>query len=315
MVGTDVHSGVQRYTFGLPELADGIGFVSVAVGMFGIAEIILRLEAVTESPVPGHQSLEMKLLAPLLRRITPSILRGTAVGSVLGALPGCSPAVASFYAYIIERKSARNPDEFGHGAVEGVAAPESANNAAAQTAFIPLLALGLPSNGVMSLMIGAMTLHGIQPGPQIIDKMPDLFWGLVVSMWLGNLILLMLNLPLIRLWVAVLRIPYALLYPALLLFCCIGAYSLGNSYFDILVTAGFGVFGYLVIKLGFEPTPLLLGYILGPMLEDNLRRTLLLSGGDFTVFVSRPIAAGLLLVATFVILSKLRLRGRSRRKA
>jgi TctA family transporter len=289
LIGTDVNSGVARYSFDIPQLSDGIGFVCVAMGVFGFAEIMLNLEK------KGTDETFLNKVTTLIptwtdvKRMTPSILRGTTIGSILGILPGGGAALAAFGAYTVEKKSSKYSEEFGKGAIEGVAGPESANNAAAQTSFIPLLTLGIPPNAVMALMVGAMTIHNIQPGPQVMTSNPALFWGLIASMWIGNVMLILLNLPLIGIWVKLLKIPYRLLYPAILVFCCIGVYTVSNSVFDVFVTAGFGVIGYMFFKFGCEPAPLLLGFVLGPMMEENFRRALLLSRGDFTTFVTRPL--------------------------
>jgi putative tricarboxylic transport membrane protein len=301
LIGTDVNSGVQRFTFGLPELADGIGFVVVAMGMFGLGEVVRNLE--TE----GTRELTIKRVTGLMptkedfRRMIPPILRGTAIGAALGILPGGGPTLASFSAYTLEKKVSRTPGRFGKGVIEGVAAPEAANNAGAQMSFVPMLTLGIPSNPVMALMIGAMIIQGIQPGPSVMVEQPALFWGLIVSMWIGNLLLLVLNLPLIGLWVKMVSVPYHLLYPAILVFCAIGVYSLNNAAFDVYLMALFGLLGYIFTKLECEPAPMLLGYILGPMMEEFLRRAMLLSRGDPWIFVTRPISAGLLVVAVLLL--------------
>jgi putative tricarboxylic transport membrane protein len=302
LVGTDVNSGVARYSFGILELSDGIGFVSVAMGVFGFAEIMANLE----KKGTGETFLnKVTSLIPSwidLKRMTPSILRGTTIGSVLGILPGGGAALAAFGAYSLEKKTSKYSEEFGKGAIEGVAGPEAANNAAAQTSFIPLLTLGIPPNAVMALMVGAMTIHNIQPGPQVMTSNPALFWGLIASMWIGNLMLILLNLPLIGIWVKLLQIPYRYLYPAILVFCCIGVYTVNNSIFDVYVTAGFGIIGYLFFKLGCEPAPLLLGFVLGPMMEENFRRALLLSRGDYTTFLTRPLSLSLLIAAALLVI-------------
>ncbi|MEY3509198.1 MAG: hypothetical protein RLZ21_955, partial [Pseudomonadota bacterium] len=285
----------------IPQLSDGIGFVSVAMGVFGFAEIMLNLE----KKGTGETFLnKVTTLIPTwtdVKRMTPSILRGTTIGSILGILPGGGAALAAFGAYTVEKKSSKYSEEFGKGAIEGVAGPESANNAAAQTSFIPLLTLGIPPNAVMALMVGAMTIHNIQPGPQVMTSNPALFWGLIASMWIGNVMLILLNLPLIGIWVKLLKIPYRLLYPAILVFCCIGVYTVNNSVFDVFITAGFGVIGYMFFKFGCEPAPLLLGFVLGPMMEENFRRALLLSRGDFTTFITRPLSLGLLVAAALLV--------------
>jgi putative tricarboxylic transport membrane protein len=301
LIGTDVTSGAQRYTFGLPELADGIGFVIVAMGMFGVGEIVRNLE--TE----GTRELTVKRVTGLmptkqdLKRIIAPILRGTALGAALGILPGGGPTLASFSAYSLEKKVSKTPSRFGKGAIEGVAGPEAANNAGAQMSFIPMLTLGIPSNPVMALMIGAMIIQGIQPGPSVMVEQPALFWGLIVSMWIGNFLLLVLNLPLIGLWVRMVSVPYHLLYPAILVFCAIGVYSLNNATFDVYLMALFGLLGYIFAKLECEPAPMLLGYILGPMMEEFLRRAMLLSRGDPLVFLTRPISAVLLVAAVLLL--------------
>ena len=304
LVGTDVNSGVARFSFDIPELTDGVGFVVIAMGVFGYGEIISNLS----QPEENREVYTAKVhgLFPTLTDIKlmiPAILRGTALGSILGVLPGGGGLLAAFAAYTIEKKTALKPGEvpFGQGNIRGVAAPESANNAGAQTSFIPLLTLGIPPNAVMALMVGAMTIHNIQPGPQVMTSNPELFWGLIASMWLGNLMLVILNLPLIGMWIKLLSVPYRLLFPAIVLFCAIGVYSTNNNTFDIWMVALFGLVGYIFIKLGCEPAPLLLGFILGPMMEENLRRALLLSRGDWSVFVTRPLS-GSLLAAALVLL-------------
>jgi TctA family transporter len=303
IVGTDVNSGLARFSFGIPELTDGIGTAVVAMGLFGFAEILVNLEHKTDRELLTQKLKSLMPNREEIRRSIPAVLRGTTIGSLLGVLPGGGALLASFAAYGLEKKVSKHPEEFGKGAVEGVAGPESANNAAAQTSFIPLLTLGIPPNAVMALMVGAMTIHNIQPGPQVMTSNPALFWGLIASMWVGNLMLVVLNLPLIGMWIKLLTVPYRMLYPAILLFCCIGVYSLSNSTFDIYVTAVFGLLGYIFSKLECEPAPLILGFVLGPLMEENLRRAMLLSRGDPTVFVTRPIsmvmlalAAGLLLI-------------------
>jgi putative tricarboxylic transport membrane protein len=301
-VGTDVNTGVQRFSFGISELSDGIGFIVVAVGVFAIGEIVANL---------GHKEAR-SVFTGAVRHLFPSkedwkrslgpILRGTALGSFFGVLPGTGPAIASFASYMLEKKLAADPSRFGRGAIEGVAAPESANNADAQCKFIPMLTLGLPASGVMALMLGALTIQGIQPGPEVMTLRPDLFWGLIASMWIGNLLLVVLNLPMIGLWVKLLQVPYRLLFPAIMAFSAIGIYSVNNSSFEIYLAALFGVFGFVCAKLGFPPAPMLLGYVLGPMVEENLRRSMLMSGGDPSVFVTRPISAAFI-VATALILA------------
>ncbi len=300
-VGTDVNTGAQRLTFGIPELADGIGFVPLAMGLFAVAEIIKNLESPEKRAVLTAKITGLWPTRDDFRRAWPAVLRGTSLGSLLGILPGGGALLASFAAYTVEKRIAKDPSRFGKGAVEGVAAPESANNAGAQTSFIPLLTLGIPSNAVMALMAGAMTIHGIQPGPQVMTSRPDMFWGMISSMFIGNVMLVIINLPLIRIWVTLLKVPYRILYPAILVFCCIGVYSLNNSMFEVLMLVGFGFLGYTFLKFGCEPAPLLLAFILGPLMEENLRRAMLLSRGDPMVFVSRPISATLLAVAVLLL--------------
>ncbi|HEX6794666.1 MAG TPA: tripartite tricarboxylate transporter permease [Casimicrobiaceae bacterium] len=302
IVGTDVNSGVERFTFGIPELSDGIGVVVVAMGLFGFAEIILNLESTEKREVIETKLSGMWLSKGQVREAAPAVLRGTALGSLLGVLPGGGAMLSSFASYTIEKKLAKDPSQFGKGAIRGVAGPESANNAGAQTSFIPLLTLGIPENAVMAMMVGAMTIHNIQPGPQVMTSNPQLFWGLIASMWVGNLMLVVLNLPLIGIWIKLLTVPYRMLYPAILLFCGIGVYTVNNTSFDVMQTAFFGALGVLFAKLECEPAPLLLGFVLGPMMEENLRRALLLSRGDATVFATRPISAGLLLAAMLLVL-------------
>ncbi|MGH8832900.1 MAG: tripartite tricarboxylate transporter permease, partial [Polaromonas sp.] len=290
--------------FDIPELTDGIGFVVIAMGVFGYGEIISNLAQ------PEHErevfTAKVSGLFPTkqdFKDMAPAVLRGTALGSALGILPGGGALLSAFAAYTIEKKIKGRAGEvpFGQGNIRGVAAPESANNAGSQTSFIPLLTLGIPPNAVMALMVGAMTIHNIQPGPQVMTSNPELFWGLIASMWIGNAMLVILNLPLIGIWIKLLTIPYRLLFPAIVLFCAIGVYSTNNNTWDIWMVAIFGVIGYIFTKLGAEPAPLLLGFILGPMMEENLRRALLLSRGDWSVFVTRPLSAGLLGAAALLL--------------
>ena len=302
IVGTDVNSGMARYTFGISELSDGIGFTIVAVALFAVAEIVKQLESGDKHEV---FTSKVKNLMPTfvdMKASAPAIVRGTAIGSFFGALPGTGPAIAAFSAYMIEKKIAKDPSRFGKGAIEGVAAPEAANNAAAQTAFIPTLTLGIPGSAVMALMLGAMTIQGIAPGPQVMTQRPDLFWGLIASMWLGNLMLIVLNLPLIGMWVKLLKVPYRWLFPSILMFVCVGNYSLNNSSMDIYLAAALGIVGYLFIKLGCEPAPLILGFVLGPLMEENLRRAMLISRGDPTVFFTRPISLSFMLVTLLLVI-------------
>jgi putative tricarboxylic transport membrane protein len=304
LVGTDVNSGVARYSFDIPELTDGIGFVVIAMGVFGYGEIITNLAQ------PEHErevfTAKVQGLFPSkadFKAMLPAVLRGTALGSILGVLPGGGALLAAFAAYTIEKKIPLKPGEIalGKGNIRGVAGPESANNAGAQTSFIPLLTLGIPPNAVMALMVGAMTIHNIQPGPQVMTSNPELFWGLIASMWIGNLMLIILNLPLIGMWIKLLTVPYRFMFPAIVLFCAIGVYSTNNNTFDIWMVAAFGFIGYVFAKLGCEPAPLLLGFILGPMMEENLRRALLLSRGDWSVFVTRGLSASLLAAAIVLL--------------
>ena len=303
-INTDVISGVPRYSFDIPELTDGIGFVAIAMGVFGFGEIIANLGMPAE-----HREVFTKHVKGLwptkqdFKDAFPAVLRGTALGSILGVLPGGGALLAAFAAYTLEKKMRMRPGEvpFGKGNIRGVAGPESANNAGAQTSFIPMLTLGIPPNAVMALMVGAMTIKGIQPGPQVMTSNPELFWGLIASMWVGNAMLVILNLPLIGIWIKLLTVPYRFLFPAIMVFCCVGLYTLNNNAFDVYMGAGFAVVGYIFYKLGCEPAPLLLGFILGPMMEENLRRALLLSRGDWTTFVTRPLSAGLLIAATLMI--------------
>jgi putative tricarboxylic transport membrane protein len=302
LVGTDVNSGIERFSFDIPELADGVGFVVVAMGMFGLGEIIRNLE---NEKLGSEIVTKIASLMPTRedwKRMMWPILRGTAIGSILGILPGSGAILGSFAAYSIEKKVSKNAAEFGKGAIEGVAAPESANNAGAQTSFIPLLTLGIPSNPVMALMVGAMIIQGIQPGPAVITEQPALFWGIIVSMWIGNFFLIILNLPLIGIWVRIIMVPYRFLFPAILVFCAIGVFSLKNVEFDIYFMALFGVLGYIFTKLDCEPAPMLLAFILGPLMEQYLRRALLLSRGDPTVFFRRPISATLLTLALLALI-------------
>ncbi len=304
LIGTDVNSGVARFSFDIPELTDGVGFVVIAMGVFGYGEIIANLSLpedereVFTSGVTG-----LFPTAEDFRNMIPAVLRGTALGSILGVLPGGGALLAAFAAYTVEKKTKLRPGEvpFGQGNIRGVAAPESANNAGAQTSFIPLLTLGIPPNAVMALMVVAMTIHNVQPGPQVMTSNPELFWGLIASMWVGNLMLIILNLPLIGMWIKLLTVPYRFLFPAIILFCAVGVYSTNNNSFDIWMVAVFGFIGYLFVKLGCEPQPLLLGFILGPMMEENLRRALLLSRGDWSVFVTRPLSGSLLFVALILL--------------
>ena len=301
LVGTDVNSGVLRFAFGISELADGIGFVTVAMGLFGTAEIITNLELKDEREVFTNKVTNMFPTKEDWKRMWKPILRGTFLGSALGILPGGGALLASFGAYTLEKKVSKYGHEFGTGAIEGVAAPEAANNAGAQTSFIPLLTLGIPSNAVMALMIGAMMIQGIAPGPQVMTEKPQLFWGMIASMWVGNLMLVVLNLPMIGMWIKLLTVPYRILFPSILVFMAIGVYSLSNNPFDVLLMMLFGLLGYIFVKLECEPAPLLLGFILGPLMEENLRRAMLLSRGDPMVFFTKPIS-GAFLIASILLL-------------
>ena len=305
LVGTDVNSGVARYSFDIPELTDGISFIAIAMGVFGYGEIIANLA------IPSSErevfTAKVKGLMPTkedFKRMVPAVLRGTALGAALGILPGGGALLAAFAAYTVEKKTKLKPGEvpFGQGNIRGVASPEAANNAGSQTSFIPLLTLGIPPNAVMALMVGAMTIHNIQPGPQVMTSNPELFWGLIASMWIGNLMLIILNLPLIGVWIKLLTVPYRWLFPSIVLFCAVGVYGTNNNSWDVWMVGIFGFVGYVFHKLGTEPAPLLLGFILGPMMEENLRRALLLSRGDWSVFVTRPISAGLLIAAAILLI-------------
>jgi putative tricarboxylic transport membrane protein len=297
MIGTDVNSGVARFSFGSPELIDGIGFVAMTMGLFAFAEIAVNLERAAFPRIVASHIGSLWLTWKEFKQSFPAVLRGSALGSMLGILPGGGATLSAFASYTVEKRLATDPSRFGRGAIEGVAGPESANNAGAQISFVPMLTLGIPSNAVMALMVGALIIHDIQPGPEIMTKTPTLFWGLIASMWIGNAMLVILNLPLIGLWVKLLSVPYRVLYPLILLCCAIGAYSTNNNMFDVWIAVVFGFLGYIFLKLGCEPAPLLLGYILGPLLEENLRRALVLSRGDYTVFVTRPMSAAMLLLA------------------
>ncbi len=300
-IGTDLETGEERMTLGFSTLSDGLDFAVLAMGVFGFAEILRNLENPEARDVTrGAIGRLLPNMEDIKRCIAP-VLRGTAIGGALGILPGNGAVLGPFASYTVEKKIAKDPSRFGRGAIEGVAGPESANNAGAQTSFIPLLTLGIPPNAVMALMVGAMTIHGIIPGPLVMSKSPDLFWGMIASMWVGNLLLLVINLPLIGLWVRLLKVPYRLMFPAIMVFCCIGIYSINNSSQDVLFTAFFGFVGYVLYKFGFEPAPLLLGYVLGRLMEEKLRQAMILARGDFMTFVYNPIAAGMLAVAVIVV--------------
>jgi putative tricarboxylic transport membrane protein len=301
LVGTDTFTGTPRFNLGIREYADGLNFVALAVGVFGIAEILRNLEGEKTRTVLMAKVSGLLPSKEEFRQMIAPIIRGTVIGSALGILPGGGAILASFASYTVEKRVSKKPEEFGHGAVAGVAGPESANNAGAQTSFIPLLTLGIPANPVMALMIGAMIIQGIVPGPNVATEQPALFWGIIASMWIGNLMLVILNLPLIGLWVKLLTIPYYVLFPIIMAFCAIGVYSVNSNVYDLYAVAFFGLIGYALVKLRCEPAPLLLGFVLGPLLEENLRRAMILSRGDPSTFVTRPISAGLLFVALAVL--------------
>lgn len=303
LVGSDLTTGAQRFTFGFYELSSGLNILAVAMGLFALAEIVRNLEFEANGASRSHAIGSLWLKREEVRRSVAPVLRGSALGALLGILPGGGATLASFASYSLEKKVSRNGGKFGTGAIEGVAAPEAANNAAAQTAFIPMLTLGIPSNPVMALMIGALIMQGIQPGPSVIHEQPALFWGLIVSMWLGNVMLLILNLPLVGLWARLLYVPYHMLFPVIMVFTCIGVYSISNAAFDIRVMTAFGVLGVILAKLDCEPAPLILGFILGPMMEEYFRRALILSAGDFSVFITEPISAVLLIIAALGLIS------------
>ncbi len=302
LVGTDVNSGMVRYAFGVLELFDGIGFTVIVVGLFAIAEVVSNLESRETREVFTRKITQLMPTAKDLKDSAWPTVRGTAVGAVFGVLPGTGPALSSFVSYMLEKKIARDPARFGKGAIEGVAAPEAANNAAAQTAFIPTLTLGIPGTAIMTLMLGAMIMQGIVPGPQVMSEKPELFWGIVASMWIGNLMLVVLNLPLVGIWVRLLRVPYRWLFSSIIMFCAIGNYSVSNNPADVYLCAAVGALGYILVKLECEPAPLVLGYVLGPLLEEYLRRAMLLARGDPTVFFTRPISLAFM-IATFALLA------------
>jgi putative tricarboxylic transport membrane protein len=300
-VGTDLETGEERMTFGLPFLADGIDFAVLAMGIFGIAEIMRNLDHTETRDVVRQAIGRLLPNRDDFRQSYKPVLRGTFIGAALGILPGNGAVLGPFASYTLEKKLAKDSSRFGRGAIEGVAGPESANNAGAQTSFIPLLTLGIPPNAVMALMVGAMTIHGIIPGPQVMTKNPTLFWGMIASMWVGNLMLLIINLPLVGMWVRLLKVPYRLLFPAILMFCCIGIYSINSLPTDVMFIGFFGLVGYMLIKFGFEPAPMLLGFVLGRLMEENLRRALIISRGSLETFIERPVSAGLLAVAAILL--------------
>ena len=301
LVGTDIYTGTPRFTMGFPELYDGLNFVAVAVGVFGVAEILRNLETERDREVAVKRVTNILPSWSDLKAMSAPILRGTILGSALGILPGGGAILSSFAAYTVEKKLSKTPERFGKGAIEGVAGPESANNAGAQTSFVPMLTLGIPANPVMALMIGALIIQGITPGPNVATDEPALFWGVIVSMWIGNLMLVLLNLPLIGVWVRLLKIPYYVLFPAILAFSAIGVYSINSNAFDLFAVAAFGILGYVLVKLDCEPAPLLLGFVLGPMLEEHLRRAMIISRGDPSIFLIRPLSGILLLLAAAIL--------------
>ena len=317
-IGTDVNSGLARFTWDAPFLADGVGIVSIALGCFGIAEIAKNLDS-REERSPFNGKIKLMPTWPEFKRIIPSALRGSVVGSILGILPGGGPVIAQFAAYALDKKVSKYRDEIGTGCIEGVAGQAAADEAAARTSFIPLMSIGIPENAVMALMMAAFIIKGIQPGPNMIAGHPELFWGLVASMWIGNCFLLVLNVPLVRYWLSVFKIPYKVLFPAILFFCCIGTYSINNNLDDVFITVAFGALGYLFMRLEMDPSPLMLGFILGPMLEENFRRSMLLSRGSFEVFINRPISGTLIsLIAAFILwqtVSFFRQRGKAKELA
>jgi TctA family transporter len=302
VVGTDVNSGMARYSFGIAELTDGIGFIVIAVGVFAVSEIVLNLGDKEERTVFTKKVSNLWPTWADIKQSSGSILRGTAIGAFFGVLPGTGPSIASFSSYMVEKKIAKDPSRFGKGAIEGVAGPESANNADAQCKFIPTLTLGIPASATMALMLGALTIQGIAPGPQVMTQKPDLFWGLIASMWIGNAMLVILNLPMIGLWVSLLKVPYRILFPCIMAFSCIGIYSVNNSAFEIYLTAFFGVIGFLWVRFEMQPAPMLLGFVLGPLMEENLRRALLISRGDPSVFFTRPISLAFMIMTGIILI-------------
>jgi putative tricarboxylic transport membrane protein len=304
LVGTDINSGEERFVFGIAELSEGISLIIVAMGLFGVAEVIASIRGSHERRISG-KSVTLKSMVPTRddrRRFWGPMLRGSSIGSFFGTLPGTGAAIASFMAYATEKKISREPERFGQGAVEGITAPEAANNAADQTSFIPTLTLGIPGSVMMALIMGALMIHGITPGPMLMTEHPDMFWGLIMSFWVGNVMLLVLNIPMIGLWVRLLSVPYHLLYPAIMMFVCIGVYSIHNNAFDVVLLLVFGVLGYAMRLLGFHPAPLVLGLVLGPMLEENLRRALLMSRGEYMVFLERPLSATFIAITVCLLM-------------
>jgi putative tricarboxylic transport membrane protein len=301
-VGTDVDSGLRRFSFDIIELADGIGFVVIAIGVFAMSEIVANLSDPEETTI---FTTDVRRLLPSkddIKRSIGPIIRGTLIGAFFGVLPGTGPSIASFSSYMVEKRVAKDPSRFGKGAIEGVAGPESANNADSQCKFIPMLTLGLPASATMALLLGALMIQGIAPGPTVMTQRPDLFWGLIASMWIGNLMLLVLNLPLIGIWVSLLKVPYRLLFPGIMVFSSIGIYSMNNSSFELYLTAFFGVIGFVLMKFECNPLPLILGFVLGPMMEESLRRALLRSRGDPMIFLRRPISLGFIIATILVVI-------------
>ena len=307
LIGTDVNTGNERFTFGQLELSDGLELVAVSLGLFGIAEFLKSVNAINPEGTTAVK-LGFRDLRPSradLRQALPPVLRGTVIGSLCSLIPGTGPTIASFIAYATEKKISKTPERFGHGAIEGVAAPEASTHSAVQGDFIPTMSLGIPGDAVMALLLGALMIHGIQPGPRLIVEQPDIFWGLIASFWIGNLILVFLNVPMIGLWVKLLSVPYRYLYPTALFFVCIGVFATRNEMFDVAATLGFGAFGYLLLQLGFEPAPILLGFVLGPRLEENFRRSVLLARGSLSTFIDRPISAVFVSLCALLILGQI----------
>jgi len=318
VVGTDVNTGTIRYAFGVLELSDGIQLVALAMGLFGLADFFSNVNRIGKATVIAKEGVKMSVRPEPgdIRKSVAPVARGTAIGSVLGILPGTGATIASFMSYAVEKRVSKTPARFGRGAIEGVAGPEAANNAAAQTSFIPTMSLGIPGDPVMALMLGALIIHGIQPGPQMIVEHADLFWGLIASFWIGNVMLVIMNLPLIGMWAKLLQVPYKYLFPSALFFVCVGVYSTHNALFDVTMVLIVGIIGYVFIKLRFSPAPLLLGFVLGPMVEENFRRALLLSRGDLNVFLDRPLSAAfiyaILALAAWLIYSTIKNRRKMR---
>lgn len=303
-VGSDIYTGMPRFDFGQLELTDAINLVALAMGIFGVAEIIASVRRIKKGDI-DPESVKLRAMKPTredVKRSWGAMGRGSAIGSFFGTLPGTGPSVAAFMAYAVEKKSSKNPEEFGKGRIEGIMAPESANNAADQTSFIPTLSLGIPGSPTMALMLGALMIHGISPGPSLVAEQPSLFWGLIMSFWIGNLMLLVLNIPLIGVWVRMLMIPYHLLYPAVLMFICIGVYTVSNSAFDVWLVLFFGALGYVMRIFDWPGAPLLLGFVLGPLMEEHFRRAMLMSRGNFGTFIDRPISATVLAITAILLL-------------